>query len=191
MNTPAHLIFGAAAFARPNRPAVTCAAIFGALAPDLSLYLMAGWHLTVLGTDARIVFDVLYFSDMWQQIFAIDNSFIIWGALLGLALGSGKAPFVAFAAAGLMHLALDFPLHNDDARLHFWPVSDWRFISPVSYWDRRHYGGVVGPIEISASLACLVLLWVRFRTVIPRIVILLAGALQLLPGLIWLFVFSG
>jgi len=48
MNTPAHLIFGLAAFGDPARKAVTAAALAGALIPDASLYLMAGAHLLVL-----------------------------------------------------------------------------------------------------------------------------------------------
>ncbi|MEM6408355.1 MAG: cobalamin biosynthesis protein CobQ [Pseudomonadota bacterium] len=191
MNTPAHLIFGAAAFARPGALGVTMAALAGALAPDLSLYLMAGWHLFVLGTDAQVVFDVLYFSDLWQAIFAVDNSFFVWGGALGLALWLRSPAFIAFAGAGLLHLALDFPLHHDDARAHFWPVSDWKFVSPVSYWDRDHYGGIVGPLEMLASLICLGVLWQRFTTWLPRLVLGIAGAMQLLPVFIWVFVFDG
>lgn len=56
MNTPAHLIFGLVAFGKPGAPKVTAAALAGALIPDLSLYLMAGWHLIVLQTDPNIVF---------------------------------------------------------------------------------------------------------------------------------------
>jgi len=57
MNTPAHVIIGAAAFARRDRPAVTGAAFAGGLLPDLSLYLMAGWAIWVQGIAPRIVFD--------------------------------------------------------------------------------------------------------------------------------------
>lgn len=191
MNTPAHLIFGAAAFAKPGKPAVTMAALAGALAPDLSLYLLAGWQLFIIGTDPEIVFRVMYYSDTWQSIFAVDNSFLVWGGLLGLALKANRAALIAFAGAGLLHLALDFPLHNEDARAHFWPVTDWRFISPVSYWDSRHYGGIVGPIEMAMSLLCLGLLWRRFETLVPRIIMALAALLQIAPLIVWAFVFGG
>ncbi|MEM9584987.1 MAG: cobalamin biosynthesis protein CobQ [Pseudomonadota bacterium] len=190
MNTPAHLIFAATAFGKPGKPWVTGAAIFGGLAPDLSLYLMAGWQLVILGTDPNIVFLVMYYSDSWQAIFAVDNSFFVWGALLGFALWAKSAAFIAFAGAGLLHLALDFPLHNDDARLHFWPVSDWKFISPVSYWDPQHYGSVVGPIETALSLACLALLWRRFRLLWQRVILSCAAVLQMMPFLIWIILFG-
>jgi hypothetical protein len=191
MNTPAHLIFGAAAFARPGAPKVTIAAILGAFMPDLSLYAMAGWHLFVLGTSADVVFHQLYYSDAWMAVFSIDNSFFVWGAILGFGLWMKKAWVIAFAGAALLHLALDFPLHVDDGRPHFWPLSDWKFASPVSYWDRNHYGGIVGPIELLASLLCLGILWRRFVELWPRVVIVLAGMLQISPVFIWLFVFEG
>ncbi len=190
MNTPAHLILGAAAFARPGAVWVTSAALLGALAPDISLYVMAGWHLLILGTDARIVFDELYFSEMWQSVFAIDNSFFIWGALLALALWLRKSWFIAFAGAGLLHLVFDFPLHHDDGRPHFWPVTNWIFESPISYWDRNHYGQIVGPLEMLLSLILLGILWRRFHKLIPRLVIGVAALLQLAPVFIWVFVFG-
>ena len=56
MNTPAHLIFGAAAFGRPAQRWTLTAALVGSMVPDLSLYLMVGWHLLVMGTDPQVVY---------------------------------------------------------------------------------------------------------------------------------------
>lgn len=112
---------------------MTAAAIAGALIPDLSLYLMAGWELLIQGTDPEIVFGQMYFSESWQAVFRIDNSFVIWGLLLVAGIMARSAVLFALCGAALLHLALDFPLHNDDARAHFWPLTNWKFISPVSY----------------------------------------------------------
>ncbi|QQA41559.1 cobalamin biosynthesis protein CobQ [Pelagovum pacificum] len=191
MNTPAHLIFGAAAFARPGRPAESTAAIIGALLPDLSLYLLAGWHLFILGTPPETVFGELYFSESWGRVFRIDNSFILWGIALAVGLALKNRVVIALTGAALLHLAFDFPLHHDDGRPHFWPLTSWIFESPVSYWDRRHYGEIVGPIEIGVCLILCLVLWRRFDGWIPRGLILLAGATQLLPLVMWAFVFGG
>jgi len=163
MNTPAHLIFGFAAFGRPGHPRVTAAAICGALLPDLSLYLLAGTALFVLGIPGERVFNELYFSNAWQTVFAIDNSFLLWGGVFGVALFLGHTVLRAFSGAGLLHIATDFALHHDDGRAHFWPLSDWRFESPVSYWDSAHHAGLVAPLEglVCALLALLIL--TRFR----------------------------
>lgn len=190
MNTPAHLIFGAAAFARPGAWRVTLAALLGAFAPDASLYLMAGWHLVVLGTDARIVFGQLYFSPEWVRVFSVDNSFLIWGGVLGFGLWLRKPWLSAFAGAAMLHLALDFPFHAGDGRPHFWPLTSWVFDSPFSYWDRDHGANIIGPLETLACLVALAILWRRFTALWPRVLISLAALLQLSPVFVWLFVFG-
>ena len=182
MNTPAHVIFAAATFARPYDRRRTFAALSGALAPDVSLY--------ILGISPHVVFDQLYFSDSWQTIFAVDNSFIVWAGAFGLAWWFQARNGMVFAASGLMHLALDFPLHHDDGRPHFWPVSDWVFQSPVSYWDHAHHAGIVGPIEMGLSLLfCLVLIR-RFKSLRSRLLIVGLAAVQVAPVFFWMFVFS-
>lgn len=191
MNTPAHLIFGAAAFARPNAPVTSAAAVFGALVPDLSLYILVTWSLYVQGISAQTVFDQLYFSPDWQAIFAVDNSIPLWGCVLILALLLHRPALTAFAGSGLLHLAFDLPLHNEDARRHFWPISDWVFRSPISYWDPQRYGHVVGPIEMAVCVVLSVLLWRRFQGRVARGLILAGLTAELLPELMFRFMLHG
>lgn len=189
MNTPAHLIFGAAAFGRPGDRAVTVAALAGALAPDLSLYLLGGWALFIQQIPPQVVFNELYFSPVWQQIFAIDNSFPLWGMIFALGYWSRKPWVTAFAGAALLHLALDFPLHHDDGRPHFWPFTDWVFESPISYWDSARNAGVIAPLEGLACLALVVLLWRRFTRWRPRLLFTLLLGLELWVIRQWLLFF--
>ncbi|MEL6169914.1 MAG: cobalamin biosynthesis protein CobQ [Pseudomonadota bacterium] len=168
---------------------VTLAAMLGAFLPDLSLYAMAGFHLLVLETPARVVFDELYYSDTWQQIFAVDNSFILWGIALALALWRRSAWAFALTGAALLHLALDFPLHNDDARMHFWPLTDWKFISPISYWEGARGGDVVGLIEIALVIVLTGFLVWRFRDHWCKWLFLTVAALQVMPFVVWRLVF--
>ena len=189
MNTPAHLIIGAAAFARPDAPRTTTATLIGGLLPDLSLYLLAGWHLLVLGTPGETVFREYYHSEEWQRIFAVDNSFVFWGLGLVAALWARSRSAVAFAGAGLLHLALDFPLHTHDARMHFWPLTDWRFESPVSYWDGAQGGDMVGWVELSLVVGLTVALLWRFRGTIWQWIFLGIAGLQVAPFFVWRLVF--
>ena len=189
MNTPAHLIFAAAAFAQPYNRRRTFAALGGALAPDLSLYLMAGISLYVLRLSPNYVFDTLYFSDAWQTVFAVDNSFFVWGFAFGLAWWMGAKNGMVFAASALLHLAFDFPLHHDDGRPHFWPISDWVFDSPVSYWDTRAHAGIIAPIEMALSLLFCLILMRRFSSLRSRALIASLALLQLAPVFFWAFVF--
>ena len=189
MNTPAHLIVGLAAFGRPGRPWTAAAALAGSLLPDLSLYLMVGWHLAVLGTEARVVFGQLYYSDAWQQVFAIDNSALLWGGLLAVSLWRRWQVVTAFAGAGMLHLALDFPLHAGDGRAHFWPLSDWILDSPLSYWDRSHHGALVGAAEVLVCLVLVAVLWRRLRDGRWRAGLIVLALAELASGNVWALLF--
>jgi len=192
MNTPAHLIFGITAFGRKDMQAITWAAAAGALIPDLSLYLLAGNQLLLQGTDPDEVFNHMYFSEEWHRIFRVDNSFILWGIVLGLAVMAKSRVFIALTGAAVLHLLLDFPLHHDDARAHFWPITDWKFESPVSYWDPHHYGHIVAPLEAVAVLGCCALLWRRYAGGwIMRAIVAGFAVLQLVPVIAWLFFIDG
>lgn len=48
----------------------------------------------------------------------------------------------------LLHALEDVPLYHDDAHRHGWPLFDWRFASPISYWDPRYDGHIVGALEM-------------------------------------------
>ncbi len=180
MNVPAHLIFGVAAFGNRGNAAITTAAVLGSFAPDVSLFVMAGWSLYIAGISPQVVFDQYYFSDLWQSVFAFDNSFVFWGLALAAAIWARRPVWIAFILAGLMHLSFDFLLHNADARMQFWPLSDWKFFSPISYWDRRYYASIVGPIELAITLILAVLLWRRYRKRFSRVLILLAALSEII-----------
>lgn len=179
MNTPAHLLLGLAAFGRKDARSVSWAAAAGALLPDLSLYVLAGTSLFILGISPQRVFDELYFSDSWQAVFAVDNSFVIWGLVLALCLWRRWLPGVAFAGAGLLHLLLYFALHHDDARRHFFPVSDWVWESPLSYWDSAHHAGWVAPIGALAAVVAGGLLWTRHQGIAMRALLVALVAAEL------------
>lgn len=147
MNTPAHLLIGAAIFGKKSNNQLLTGALLGGLLPDLSLYLMAGVSIFLFNISPQVVFNELYFSDNWQLVFSIDNSFIIWGLLLTLAIKLNNPFCIALTSAALLHLVCDFALHHDDARSHFWPLTNWKFASPLSYWDSNHHSFFVAPIE--------------------------------------------
>lgn len=189
MNTPAHLLIGAAAFSRRDQRTVTAATLFGGLFPDLSLYVMAGVSMFILEISPQRVFNELYFSDTWQQIFAIDNSFILFGLLLGWAVWAKRLGWIAFSGAAFLHLVLDFPFHGEDARMHFWPVTDWKFDSPWSYWDHRAGATIIGPLEAGLSIVAVTILWLRHLNWPFRIFILILLALELMSSGFWRFIF--
>ena len=97
----------------------------------------------------------LYFAPPMQNLIAWFNSIPIYGvlALIGYVARSktwGKL-LLYFSLAALIHIAGDMPVHSDDAYRHFWPISDWRFYSPLSYWDVDHHARWVGKIDVAIA----------------------------------------
>ncbi len=190
MHTPAHALLAAALLARPGAPRRNAAALAGGVLPDLSLFVMVGWERLVAGHDWDRVFQEDFRAPFWQAVFATDNSIPLYALLLavGLALGPGWLP--VFAAAALLHLACDLPLHNEDARPHFEPFTDWVFRSPVSYWDPARHGGIVGPLELALCALCCLALWRRFGGAGARAGIAAALTLQTAPYLTFPMIFT-
>jgi hypothetical protein len=90
------------------------------------------------------------------------------------------------ACAVLVHLSLDFPFHAADAHKHFWPLTDWRFHSPLSYWNDHHHARWVGVLELGLVLISMAVLWQRFHSRWVRAA-LLAGltSLAAVPMFFW------
>lgn len=181
MNTPSHMLIGAAVFGRPNAPAVMVAALAGGLAPDIPMVVMVLWSTRVLGLPEHAVFGKLYFSDTWQAVFAVDHGFFVWGAMMSLSVWGGFVLLRAFAGSGLLHAFADFLTHHDDARRQLWPITDWVFRSPVSYWDARYYGDVFAVFELALVVLLTTVLFWRQRSTWERALILAIAILVILP----------
>ena len=183
MNTPAHLLLGGALFARPHRPALLAAALCGAALPDLSVFVMVGWEHLILGRPPALVFGHDYRDPFWQGIFAVDNSIPLWSLALLLGLLLRRPLVVAFAGAGLLHILCDLPLHNEDARRHFWPLSDWIWRAPLSYWDPNRHAAWVAPAELALALAAAACLYARLRGRAGRVALVAAAGVEALLAL--------
>jgi hypothetical protein len=181
MNTPSHMLIGAAFFARPLAPATLVAAMVGGFVPDLPMFALVLWSTRVLGLPEHDVFGRLYFSAPWQAIFAVDHGFLIWAPLFLATLWSGQVLLRAFAGSGLLHAVADFATHHDDARRQFWPLSDWVFRSPVSYWDQRFYGDVFAVFEVGLVVLLALFLFWQFRRAWQRALILAPAGLIVVP----------
>ena len=184
MNTPSHMLIGAALFARPLVPATLFAALVGGLAPDLPMFAMVLWATRVVGVPEHEVFGTLFFSETWQSVFAVDHGILVWGGLLGLAIWRRNVIVRAFAGAGLLHALADFLTHNDDARRQLWPVSDWVFRSPVSYWDARFYGTQFAMFEVALVVMLTAALCWRLSRWRERLLVLAVATPVLIPVLL-------
>jgi len=143
MITPSHMIYSwalaKATDPKPNKLR-TLVIVAGGLVPDLPAYAFFFVHTILLGTSQQLMWDVLYFDSAWSPFITLSHSLLLWPVLLLFAALAKRALLRLFAISALLHVSLDFLVHHDDAYRHLWPLSDWKFMSPVSYWDPAYYG---------------------------------------------------
>ena len=126
---------------RPPLPEALNPILFGgALLPDVPLYIFFGWYTFLNPTSQKVIWEELYFRPDWQIVFDFSHSLLFWGVAALVLWRSGLLRGAIFALAALLAAVQDLLLHHDDAHAHFFPFSDYRFRSPVSYWDPAHYG---------------------------------------------------
>lgn len=153
MNTPAHVVLSFAVLGKREISRASHAAILvGALLPDAPMFLFYFVEKILLRTRESVIWGERYFADKWQNFFDVFNSLPLIATLFLLALGIQSRMLALLALSMALHVALDLPLHHDDGHRHFFPFSDWRFASPVSYWDPAHYGSIVASIEAGLVL---------------------------------------
>jgi hypothetical protein len=189
MNTQTHVIMGAVLFGRtiPRRAWIAAA---GGLLPDVPMFLIVA-ALKLWGVSDREIFGTLYWQNWWQVINAIGHNFLLWGLLAVLAVAmrerlsntlgaiEGWSLVFIFSASVLLHAVIDFLCHREDAHMSLWPLTRWKFISPVSYWDDRYYGQYFGAFEAGLGLVFAVVLFRRFQNFWVRSILGLAMALYL------------
>jgi len=190
LNTPAHIFLAATVLAKPKERTRNVAALIGGLLPDLSLYLMVFYQSQINGRSFEQIFNEDYFHPYWQSIFSIDNSIPLFLGLFMIGWWRKWVWLWVLSAASIMHLFLDFPLHHDDGRAHFWPFSDWIFQSPISYWDINHHGAFVSTVEILFVFILACILWRRFKTISVRAVIIIGFLIQASTGAAWNIIFG-
>jgi hypothetical protein len=189
LNTPAHvainaLVLGRGPFARFAGPVA-----FGALLPDLPIFLFYAYQRGWLQVTERVIWSQSYFLPQWQALFDAFNSLPLIALAAFFAWRAKRPAWLAGLASMGLHAVADLLLHHDDAHGHLWPLSDWRFQSPVSYWDPRHHGAHFLWVELAASLGACVLLWRRGGS--WRLIGGAAGALYALGIAFALWMWSG
>lgn len=162
MNTPAHVAVNLLLLTRKTTGETSharCAAIVaGALLPDLAMIGFYAWHLAQGTTEAQI-WSVEYYRPIWQGWFNSFNSIPLIAFAMLVCWKSRRYLWLTFFSSMLLHVLGDLPVHHDDAHRHFFPFSDWRFASPVSYWNPAHYGRWFSLLEFSLVIGASLYLW--------------------------------
>ena len=153
MNTPSHYILNLVLLGKTIAPKANAAITIGAILPDLPIFIFYFAAKFVYKLPERQIWSEVYYQPFWQNIIALFHSLPL--ALIGLfiSLYCGWKSGAIACSSLIFHSLLDLPFHHDDAHRHFFPFSDYRFISPLSYWDPKHYGNIVALVELSLVLA--------------------------------------
>ena len=170
MNTPSHAIINLAVLGQRYHAEWNWPIVLGALIPDLAMFVFYGWAKLIVGMPEAQIWDIAYYESFWQNTFDFWNSIPL--ALVGIGLGVGLGRQTKWHSIGtaiaicctsaLLHCLADLPLHREDAHRHFWPLSNVRFESPISYWDPDHYGNIF--VLFEAGLVLLLSVYV-FRLI--------------------------
>jgi len=170
MNTPAHVIVNLLVLSRnPDHPR-SAVIVSGALLPDLAIIVFYAWHL-LIGTNESQIWSVEYYRPLWQAWIDCFNSIPLISLAMLMSWYARQYLLLIFFSSMLLHVFGDLPLHHDDAHRHFFPFSDWRFESPVSYWDPDHYGNWASLIEFGAVLAAAIWMYRRWALLKPWVAV--------------------
>ena len=186
MTTHSHAILNIALLSKRDKPFLHRYAFIGAVIPDLPLFIFFIVESVIRKTPQRELWGSVYFTEAWQNFFDIFNSVPLILILLGIGyylLNSEK--ITVFAWSLLIHCVFDFLTHHDDGHHHFFPLSDFVFESPISYWDRDHYAAIVAPIERVVILAASIYLFPRLKTRLARGCLVIVNVLFLASYLLF------
>lgn len=166
MNTPSHAIINLALLGKRT---YVLSALLGGVVPDLPIFMFFLFQKLIQNQSGQAIWGEIYFSDKWQAILAPFHSIPFAIMLVALAVGFRKHAWTVFGLSLIMHSALDFPFHHADAHMHFFPFSDYRFRSPLSYWDPAHHAKWVGLFEYASVALSSYFIWKRHKKPWARI----------------------
>jgi hypothetical protein len=179
------MLMGALLFGR-KIPKLAWAGVAGGLIPDVPMIAIVG-YLRATGHEFQEIFGKLYWEHWWQVANAIGHNFLLWFIVctLGFWMTKSQVPTqvergkLAFAlsASAIVHSFVDLLCHRNDGHMHFWPLTEWRFVSPISYWDNAHYGTQFGLFEATLGLAMALILYRTFKHWAVRTALAIAAIL--------------
>ena len=168
MNTPSHAIINLTLLSKPQLPQANLAIVIGGILPDIPIFIFYFWAKFIASLPEAKIWSEAYYQPLIQNLVAIFHSIPL--AIIGLLISYyfGWQILQVVCISLVLHSLLDLPVHNDDAHRHFFPFSNYRFISPISYWDPKHYGSIVALIEILLVLLATLRVFPGINSVIGK-----------------------
>jgi hypothetical protein len=148
VNTPSHYILNLALLSKTSASKSNVTITIGAIVPDVPIFIFYSIAKFVYKLPEKQIWTQTYYEPFWQNFVAIFHSIPLAAIGMLSCLAIGSKPGAIFFASTILHSLCDLPVHHDDAHRHFFPFSDYRFISPLSYWDVNHHAKIVAFVEL-------------------------------------------
>ena len=151
-------IAGAVGATLPDMPSIAGTAYYIGMP-----FLREGWS----SMDSEAVRDPIYVSGPFGATGVALHSavpplaILLLYVFLNLGSRDHRKILLWFLLGWLGHAVADFFSHVDGARPLFWPLSDWEWSSPVSYYDPLYYGNEFFAISHALILLTMAALLVR------------------------------
>ena len=180
MNTQSHALINMALFSRTHEPPRHGYALLGAALPDLPIFVFFGVEALILGHSQEQIWSERYFLPQWQNFIDPFNSIpiVLTGVGFSYLIRSGTVRVVCWSM--FLHCLADFFLHREDAHRHFFPFWDYKFKSPISYWEADYHAGIVSAIEIVLTIGASVYLFPRLQSKFAKGALIVVNALSVL-----------
>lgn len=149
----------------------------GSFMPDIPLAILSIGYIALFqtfghetaGEAASYAFDVLFFENpFWlasHNLFHAPLMILLYLAI-GTYFGFRKTYRIGlwifwFAIGNLLHSIIDILTHHSDGPLVFFPLNwDYRFPSPISYWEVEYYAIEFTIFEVSLFII-LTIYWIN------------------------------
>ncbi|MGK7928347.1 MAG: hypothetical protein AB4290_24425 [Spirulina sp.] len=148
MNTPSHYVFNLALMGTALAPEAKVAITIGSMLPDAPIFIFYFVAKVIQRLPERQIWSEAYYEPFWHNIIAFSHSIPVAAIAMTICLYFRWKMAAILCGSMILHSLLDLPFHHDDAHRHFFPFSDYRFVSPISYWDPRHHGTFVALGEL-------------------------------------------
>lgn len=138
MNTPSHSVVNLAVL-MPLAPTAALPIFLGSVLPDLPILVLYIWAKGIQRQSEQQIWGETYWQPFWQRFTHGFHSIPLALLGAGLAYQLHQTAFMFLCFSAVLHSLGDLPVHHDDAHRHFLPLTSYRFLSPLSYWDRRYH----------------------------------------------------
>jgi len=141
-------------------------AVLGSVLPDIINLFAIGVNFVLYGFNWQTY--VAPVMPTWTLVFNYAAHSLLVITILGIILFVVARSLLPLCYGLGFHALLDYMTHHTDAYPPFYPLSEWKFVSPISYWEDAYYSNEVMLIHL--VLATFVIGYLFFTIKKPTVI---------------------